>query len=44
MVKLFNEYQCTIVAIEVVPVDETYKYGVIEGKEIRMACSGSPTW
>ncbi|MDA0979058.1 MAG: sugar phosphate nucleotidyltransferase, partial [Proteobacteria bacterium] len=35
MVKLFNEYQCTIVAIEEVPADETYKYGVIEGKEIQ---------
>lgn len=35
MVELFNEYQCTIVAIEEVPADETYKYGVIEGKEIQ---------
>ena len=31
MVKLYEKYQCSIVAIEEVPVDETYKYGVIEG-------------
>jgi len=31
MVKLYEKYQCSIVAIEEVPIDETYKYGVIEG-------------
>lgn len=31
MVKLYEKYQCSIVAIEEVPEDETYKYGVIEG-------------
>lgn len=31
MVKLYEKYQCSIVAIEEVPMDETYKYGVIEG-------------
>ena len=31
MVKLYEKYQCSIVAIEEVPVDETHKYGVIEG-------------
>ncbi|GJM13791.1 MAG: UTP--glucose-1-phosphate uridylyltransferase [Pseudohongiella sp.] len=31
MVKLYEKYQCSIVAIEEVPKDETYKYGVIEG-------------
>ncbi len=31
MVKLYEKYQCSIVAIEEVPEDETYKYGVIAG-------------
>ena len=31
MVKLYEKYQCNIVAIEEVPEDETYRYGVIEG-------------
>tara|TARA_B110000444_G_scaffold260415_2_gene307260 strand:+ start:2654 stop:3481 length:828 start_codon:yes stop_codon:yes gene_type:complete len=31
MVKLYEKYRCSIVAIEEVPMDETYKYGVIEG-------------
>ena len=31
MVKLYEKYQCSIVAIEEIPKDETYKYGVIEG-------------
>ena len=35
MVQLFNEYQCSIVAIEEVPADQTQNYGVIEGKEIQ---------
>jgi UTP--glucose-1-phosphate uridylyltransferase len=35
MVDLFNEYHCSIVAVEEVPMDETQKYGVIEGKEIQ---------
>lgn len=35
MVDLYNEYQCSIVAIEEVPHDQTEKYGVIEGKEIQ---------
>lgn len=33
MVKLFEKYQCSIVAIEEVPHDETSKYGVIDGTE-----------
>jgi len=32
-VKLFEKYQCSIVAIEEVPAEETYKYGVIDGEE-----------
>jgi len=31
MVDLYEKYQCSIVAIEEVPEDETYRYGVIEG-------------
>jgi UTP--glucose-1-phosphate uridylyltransferase len=31
MVKLYEKYQCTIVAIEEVPQDQTHKYGVISG-------------
>ncbi len=34
MVELYEKYKCSIVAIEEVPKDETYKYGIIEGKEI----------
>jgi len=34
MVKLYNKYQCSIVAIEEVPEEETSKYGVIAGSEI----------
>jgi UTP--glucose-1-phosphate uridylyltransferase len=33
MVKLFDKYQCSIVAIEAVPQDETDRYGIIEGEE-----------
>jgi UTP--glucose-1-phosphate uridylyltransferase len=33
MVKLYEKYQCSIVAIEEVPADQTYKYGVIGGNE-----------
>ena len=35
MVGLFNEFQCSIVAIEEVPYEETQNYGVIEGEEIK---------
>lgn len=34
MVELYKKYQCSIVAIEEVPADETHKYGVIAGEEI----------
>ncbi len=34
MVKLFEEYQCSIVAIEEVPMNATESYGVIAGEEI----------
>ena len=34
MVKLYNKFKCSIVAIEEVPKEETSKYGVIAGREI----------
>jgi UTP--glucose-1-phosphate uridylyltransferase len=34
MVGLYNQFRCTIVAIEEVPLEETNKYGVIAGKEV----------
>jgi UTP--glucose-1-phosphate uridylyltransferase len=34
MVALYNKYQCSIVAIEEVPPEDTNKYGVIAGSEI----------
>ncbi|RRJ84733.1 UTP--glucose-1-phosphate uridylyltransferase GalU [Aestuariirhabdus litorea] len=35
MVKLFRQFRCSIVAIQEVPADETYKYGVIDGEMIK---------
>jgi len=32
MIKLYEKYQCSIVAIEEVPREETFKYGVIDGE------------
>ena len=34
MVEVYNKYQCSIVAIEEVPREDTNKYGVIAGDEI----------
>lgn len=34
MVALYEKYQCSIVAIEEVPREETSKYGVIDGDEV----------
>ncbi len=34
MVEVFNSYQCTIVAIQEVPLKDTNKYGVIAGEKI----------
>jgi len=34
MVDLYKKHQCSIVAIEEVPRDQTHKYGVIAGEEI----------
>ena len=35
MVKLYNQFRCSIVAIREVPPEETSKYGVIAGEMIR---------
>ena len=34
MVRLYNQHQCSIIAIEEVPLDETHKYGIVAGDEI----------
>ncbi len=34
MVKLYEQHECSIVAIEEVPQDEVFRYGVIAGEEI----------
>ncbi len=34
MLKIYNTYQCSIVAIEEVPLEQTNKYGVIAGEPI----------
>ena len=34
MVKLYDEYKCSIVAVEEVPMEDTNKYGVIAGNSI----------
>ncbi|MEI8608161.1 UTP--glucose-1-phosphate uridylyltransferase GalU [Enterovibrio norvegicus] len=35
MVALYKQFRCSIVAVEEVPEDETHKYGVISGQEIK---------
>ena len=35
MVKLYNQFRCSIVAIQEVPLEEVSKYGVIDGEMIR---------
>lgn len=34
MAKIYEEYQCCVVAIEEVPLDEIHKYGVIVGEQL----------
>ncbi|WP_455198410.1 UTP--glucose-1-phosphate uridylyltransferase GalU [Kaarinaea lacus] len=34
MVKEYEEYQCTMLGVEQVPPEETYKYGVIEADQV----------
>jgi UTP--glucose-1-phosphate uridylyltransferase len=35
MAQLYNQFRCSIVAIQEVPADETHKYGVIAGQELK---------
>ncbi len=35
MVTLYNQFRCSIVAIEEVPIEETHKYGIIKGRPVR---------
>lgn len=35
MVKIFNQFRCSIVAVQEVPQDEVHKYGVIAGEEMK---------
>ena len=34
MVKIYNKYECSIVAIEEVPLDQTHKYGIVSANLI----------
>ena len=34
MIKIYNKYQCSIVAIEEIPISQSNKYGIIEGNLI----------
>lgn len=34
MIPLYNQYQCSIVAIEEVPADDTHRYGIIAGEAL----------
>ncbi len=34
MAALYEQYQCSIIAIEEVPLDDTHKYGIVAGEEI----------
>jgi len=31
MIKIYNQFQCSVVAIEEVPMNQTHKYGIIKG-------------
>ncbi len=34
MKKIYQKYRCSIVAIQEIPIEESYKYGIIAGREI----------
>jgi UTP--glucose-1-phosphate uridylyltransferase len=34
MIEIYNQHQCSVVAIEEVPMNQTHKYGIIKGKQI----------
>ena len=35
MIKIYNQYQCSVVAIEEVPMNQTSTYGIITGKPVK---------
>lgn len=35
MVQLYNQFRCSIIAIQEVPMSEVHKYGVISGEQVR---------
>jgi UTP--glucose-1-phosphate uridylyltransferase len=35
MVKIYDQFHCSIVAIEEVPLDQTHKYGIISGEQMQ---------
>jgi UTP--glucose-1-phosphate uridylyltransferase len=35
MIEIYNQYHCSVVAIEEVPMNQTHKYGMITGKQIK---------
>ena len=34
MIEVYQQYKCSVIAIEEVPTDQTSKYGIIKGKQI----------
>ncbi len=42
MVKLYEKYKCSIVAVEEVPLDETNKYGVVDVEEMELSDEVQP--
>ena len=34
MIKIYNKFKCCIVAVEEIPISQTYKYGIISGQKI----------
>jgi UTP--glucose-1-phosphate uridylyltransferase len=34
MIKIYNKYKCSIIAIEEIPIEDAHKYGIIKGKLI----------
>src|SRR5690606_9845925 len=35
MVRLYNQFRCSIVAIQEVPPEETHRYGIVDGEMLR---------
>ena len=34
MIEVYNQYQCSVIAIEEVPMNQTHKYGIIAGNQV----------